>query len=250
MLGAARIEKPRKKTGGLKKKYTRQKSAIQALGERAGRYEFLNSLARAPAGIKFGQIANGDIDKVRKELRKIIAKKVTTSAVDVTSEDGQRKVPTNRHQVVKLSVYSDSVYRLLGSRDIPNVMSDTLAENLRLKLSSTKKRIVVAGGSTGDCAGLLEEIPVSFGDTVLRLNFMATKSVPYGLIIASLTLVDICACIDLYHQTVKVSKEEKTETLNLFYEPEMSEDTEDELTVDTESDIGKSLTIMGTAHSN
>ncbi len=48
----------------------------------------------------------------------------------------------------------------------------------------------------------------------------------------------MCACIDLYHQTVKVRKDEKIETLNLVYEPEMYEDTEDELTTDTESDIG------------
>ncbi len=51
-------------------------------------------------------------------------------------------------------------------------------------------------------------------------------------------MVDICACMDLYHQTVKMRKDDKTETLNLVYESEMYEDTEDELTTDTESDIG------------
>ena len=49
-------------------------SAIQALGERAERYDFLNSLATAPTGIKLWQIANGDVDTGRKELQKIIAK--------------------------------------------------------------------------------------------------------------------------------------------------------------------------------
>ena len=118
-------------------------------------------------------------------------------------------------------------------------MSDTLAEKLRLRLPPTKRGIVVADGSTGDCACVLEEITVIFGDIVLQLNFMVIKSLPYDSIIESPKLVDMCASIDLYHQTVKVKKDDKTETLNLFYEPETYEDTEDELTTDTESDIGE-----------
>ncbi len=80
-------EKPEKKTGGLKKKDSMHKSAMKELCERTERYDFLNSLARAPAGITFCQIANVDVDKVRKELQKIITKKVTRLAVNVTSED-------------------------------------------------------------------------------------------------------------------------------------------------------------------
>ncbi len=83
-------EKPQKKTGGLKKKYSKHKSAIKELCERTERYDFLNSLARAPDGITFGQIANVDVDKVRKELQKIITKKVTRLAVNVTSEDSYK----------------------------------------------------------------------------------------------------------------------------------------------------------------
>ena len=51
-------------------------------------------------------------------------------------------------------------------------MSDTVADKLRLKLAETKRLIVVADGSTGDCAGILEEIPVSFGNIAVRLKFM------------------------------------------------------------------------------
>ncbi len=66
---------------------------------------------------------------------------------------------------------------------------------------------------------------------------MVINLLAYGLIIRSLTLVDIRACFDLYHQAVKVRKDGKTETLNLVYEPEMYEDTEGELKTDTEGDI-------------
>ncbi len=245
--GAARVrrrpmftpkEKPHRKKGP-KKKSTRWKSAIEALIVRAERYDFLNSLTRSPAGITFGQIANGDVDKVKKELQNIIANMVTRSAVNVTSEYGQSRVPPNRHQVVKLSVYSEPVYGLLDSGAILNFMSDMLAEKLRLQFSPKKRRILVADGSTRDCAAILEEILASFGEFVVRLKFIVIKSLRYELIIVSSTLVDMCDCIDLYHQTVKVRKDEKMETLNLVYEPEMYEDTEDELTTDTESDIGE-----------
>ncbi len=78
---------------------------------------------------------------------------------------------------------------------------------------------------------------MSFGSIVVRLNFMVIKSLPYDLTIGCPKLVYICACIDLYHQTVKVRKDGQTETLNLVYEQEIYEDTEDELNTDKESDI-------------
>ena len=68
---------------------------------------------------------------------------------------------------------------------------------------------------------------------------MVTNSLPYELIIGSPTLVDMCARINLYHQTVKVRKHRKTETLNLVNGPEMYQETEDELTRATESNIGE-----------
>ncbi len=74
-------------------------------------------------------------------------------------------------------MYSEPVYGLLDLGAIPNVMSDMLAKKLRLQLSPTNRRIVVAD--------ILEEIPVSFGDIVVRLNFMVIKSLPYDLIIGS-----------------------------------------------------------------
>ena len=52
-------KKKKKKEPGNKKKDTRHRSAIQVLEELVRRYDLLKSLARAPAGITFGQISNG-----------------------------------------------------------------------------------------------------------------------------------------------------------------------------------------------
>ena len=97
VLGATRIRrrlaftpkgKRRKKTGGLWKKDSIQNSAIQVLGECVERYEFLNSLAKAPARIKFGQIANGDVDKVRKELPKISPRRLQSDQLTLPVKMG------------------------------------------------------------------------------------------------------------------------------------------------------------------
>ena len=66
------IEPKKMKASQSTKKDARQKSAIQVQGAKVERYDFLRSLACTSAGITFGQIANGDVDNVKKDLQKII----------------------------------------------------------------------------------------------------------------------------------------------------------------------------------
>ena len=177
---------------------------MQVLGERVERNDFLKSLACAPAGITFGQIANGDVDSVKKELQMIIAQKVKRTSVNVAGEGDRSPSLTNRHQVVELEVYSEAVYGLLDSGAVPNVMSDKVANKLRLELSPTERRIIVADRTSGGCAGSISGIPVSFGSIVMRLDFLVIAPVPYDLIIGAPTLLEMRACIDMYHQTVTI----------------------------------------------
>ena len=94
------------------------------LGKRIERSDFLKSLACAPAGITFGQTANRNAHGVRKELQKIIAKKMKRNSVNVA--DGGHRGPStqNRHQLVEFAVYSESIYGLSDSRFILNVISE------------------------------------------------------------------------------------------------------------------------------
>ena len=118
------MKSKKKKASENKKKDIRQKSAMQVLGEIVERCYFLKSLARAPAEITFGQIANGDVDNVKKELLKIIAKKVKRTSLNVAGEGDRGPSPPDLHQVVELAVYSEAVCGSLDSGAIPNVMSD------------------------------------------------------------------------------------------------------------------------------
>ena len=86
----------------------------------------MSSLAQASSGITFGQIARGDVDNVRRDLQKILSGKVRNSAVHVTNEEEDNAVdhsPPHRHQVIRVTVYSEPFYALLDSGAMPNVMS-------------------------------------------------------------------------------------------------------------------------------
>ena len=73
----------------------------------------------------------------------------------------------------------------------------------------------------------------------MRLDFLMIASVPYDLIIDALTLEAMRACIHMYDQTVKIRNHGETEVLNLVYELETWDGSDDELTSESESDIGE-----------
>ena len=142
-----------------KKKGTPQWWAVQVLGERFEWFDFLKSFACAPAGITFEQIANGDVDKAKKELQKIISRKARRTSVNVAGEDDRGPSPPNRHQVVDLALYSEAVYGLLDSGAITNVMSDRLSRKVRLQLNPTERLLTVVDRTWGSCSGPISGVP-------------------------------------------------------------------------------------------
>lgn len=58
-----------------KGKDKKKKSIIKALGKRVGQYDLINNLAQPSAGITFGQIARGDVDKIRKDWQKVLSER-------------------------------------------------------------------------------------------------------------------------------------------------------------------------------
>ena len=113
--------------------------------------------------------------------------------MNVAGEGDRGPPPSNRHQVVELAAYSEAVYGLLDSESIPNVMSDKLAINSRLELSPTERRITVADGTSGSCAGSISGTPFGFGSIVMRLDFLVIASILYEWILVAPTLVEMRA---------------------------------------------------------
>ncbi len=110
------------------------------------------------------------------------------------------------------------------------------SEQAEVKLDSDKKTYHLCRWSTGGCKGITSDVPVGFGKIVVCLKFMVIEFVSYNLIIGTPALVRIRARIDMNSQTVQVRKDGKSEVLNLVYKPEMLDDTDDDMTTDTESE--------------
>lgn len=110
------------------------------------------------------------MDDVRKDLQKVLSGKANKSSLNVAVEEGGEKfAPPKRHQVVRLTVYSEPVYALLDTGAINNVMSLRLANKLKLDIVPAARRIIVADGTSGGCEVIVMNVPVEFGEIVVRL---------------------------------------------------------------------------------
>ena len=96
------------------------------------------------------------------------------TSVNIAREGDRSPLHPTLHAAVELAVYSEVVHGLLDSGAILNVVSDKLANKLRLELSPTKRSIIVADGNSGSCAGSILGIPLSFVSTVMRLDSLVT----------------------------------------------------------------------------
>lgn len=94
-------------------------------------------------------------------------------------------------------MYSESIYGLLDSGDKLNVMSNSLVKRLRLQLTPTNRRFIVADGTLESCAGIISKVHIRFGDIEMFFDFMVIDSVPYELIIGSPALAENFKCIDM-----------------------------------------------------
>lgn len=102
----------------------------------------------------------------------------------------------------------------------------------KLKLTPTSRRIIMANGSSASCRGIVTNCPVGFGSIDVLLKFMVLSNGPYDLVIGQ-----IQTKINMYHQTVKVKKDGVSETLNLEYEPNVGDDTEDDFINDSSTEV-------------
>lgn len=69
------------------------------------------------------------------------------------------------------------------------------------------------------------------------------ESVPFDLIISDATQIKLCVKIEKFHPTVKIRVGDKTDTLNLQFEPGIGRDTDDDYTSDSDNEdvIGEEM---------
>ena len=88
---------PMKSKKKVSKSKVSKKSVAQALGKRVEKYDLMNNLAQASAGITFGHIARGDVDNIRKDLQNVLTGTMKRTSLNVVGEDEEEFVPPRRH---------------------------------------------------------------------------------------------------------------------------------------------------------
>ena len=83
----------------------------------------------------------------------------------MASEQEKNMLPPNRHQFVQSTVYFEPVFGLLDSGVILIVMSEMLANKLKLSLTPTETSIIVADGLNGGTE-ISSDVPTGFGKIV------------------------------------------------------------------------------------
>ena len=78
-------------------------------------------------GLTQGQLVRGDADGLKADLRKILAGKVQNSVLTIDSG-----IALQFHQIVRLQVYSEEFFTILGSSTIPHVIYVQMVEKLNL----------------------------------------------------------------------------------------------------------------------
>ncbi len=117
---------------------------IAELGKKFEKYDLINNLAEAQAGINFGHIARGDIDFAKNELKKIISAKMSKTIVNFAGKDGVHQVSMSQNLLVRVQVCSESRMALFDSDAIPNVMSHKMVKKLQLRMQPTNSSMKVA----------------------------------------------------------------------------------------------------------
>lgn len=81
-------------------------------------------------------------------------------------------------KVVSEQLCGTGTRNLLYTDAIPNIISAELANHLKLATKQTQKTIILADGSKSICIGRMRDVPVSFKDLKMRMDFLASKDAP------------------------------------------------------------------------
>ena len=222
---------PKKSKKGGKK--SASKMVIGELRKRVEKYDLINNLAQAQAGITFGHIARGDIDFAKNELQRILSEKMGRSIVNFAGKDEAHGLSMSRNLLVQVHVYSESTMALFDSDAIPNVTSQKILKKLHLCMQTTNQSIKVASCASEKCVGTLNEVPISFGELVVSMDFLVLEETPYDILFGLPTMIQLRARPDYYRMVLKIHYGGDYEILNYEYERDNGNTSEDEFTSDS-----------------
>ena len=146
----------------------------------------------------FCELIRGDAEAAKKEIGRLFSKQRSRPRAYASHVDTRPK----RLSLVTVRVYSTVAQALLDSSAVPNLISPKLVSHLCLTPRPSKKRITVADGGNAPCNGVLLQVPTSFGELTVNLDYLVVEGTPFDLIIGLPSLEKPQACIDVGKQHV------------------------------------------------
>lgn len=107
-------------------------------------------------------------------------------------------------KVVSLKAYGTKSWTLLDSGPVPNIVFTDLMNSLSLSLMKSKKGTTVAIGLNCPTYGSHKEIPISFGNVVVPMDFLLIHGSPFEIIIGIPMIESLMAQIDVGKQVSRL----------------------------------------------
>ena len=162
---------------------------------------------------------------IRNQLRRALTAKTrkrhTIAAATKPPNDDETEEPTapRRHQTLTVTIYGHPIRVLLDTGAIPNLLSLAVAQKIGVRTEQSKATIRVANGDTAQSVGEVRNLPVTFDDMVVPLDFIVLENSVFGMILGNPTLENLQMCYNLAKQEVSLCHGNNAVRLPLEYYP-------------------------------
>ena len=101
-----------------------------------------------------------------------------------------------RLTLVQSKAYGIETEALLDSGAVPNLISEKLCNELQVKFEHKPIGPTVADGHKARFLGVISDVPISFDDLHISMEFFIMDNPPFDIIIAVPTLEALRGCLD------------------------------------------------------
>lgn len=147
-----------------------------------------------------------DAEVVKEELSRIFTKNRPSRRASVTRISVLKQM--SGLKVVSHKIYGTNTWAVLDCGVFPDIMSANIMKSLSLSRTKSYKVIAVADELSCPTYGALKGLPVSFGELLVQMDFLAVHGSPFDLIVGTPTVEELKAKIDLGQQIVRLSTKE------------------------------------------
>ena len=200
-------QKSRRNASG-KKKHTRRTHAVKEVQARAPPYDVVTALANTPSGLTFGQLARGDADTAKPKICSLLSSPRPRPLLATGPYEEPPALP-RKHRKITGVLRGVEVPIVLDTGAIPNLMSEEMMQKLGLQLTRVGGRLKLAKNLIVECAGAIEDLPVTLGVLTISMTFTIFADATYPILVGNPTLES------LYYRICS-----RTQCLSLIYHGE------------------------------